>query len=121
MHVNLVHLAAALLPDIVWIFLAYVGGLDLLKFLTKLRTTPGSLLAKLGAATNPTFLIGMVAEDATAQHAGVLAISGFMAGLYAGQSFKAAALGAILGAATASVADERETFRKALMAFLGMA
>jgi hypothetical protein len=121
MHVNLVQLAGALLPDVVWIFLAYIVGLDLLKFATKLRTAPGSLMARLGAAFNPTFLIGMVAEDVTAQHAVSLAVTGFVAGMYAGQSLKMAALGAIVGAATASVADEKETFGKALKAFLGIA
>jgi len=93
-----------LLPDVVWLMILYVVLLDLLKVVLTLETSG------IKAVLNPGFWVATLAEDVTAQHAVQLAVSGFIAGLYVGQSWQAAAFGAIAGAATASVADEREQF-----------
>jgi hypothetical protein len=111
MLAHVITVARGFFPDVVWVMLAYVFLLDLFRTVIHVRAAwPKGGRAALAALLSPQFWVAIAAEDVTAKHAAQLALSGFVAGLYLGQSWQAAAFGAIAGAAIASVADEREEF-----------
>lgn len=119
---SIVAAAHSLFPDVVWVFLGYVVLLDALQVVRQFRVNLKDGFGKALAETlRPDFLVNVVVQDATAQHAISLAATGFMIGLAAGKDLKTAALGAILGAATASVADARETFWSSFKQTFGIA